>query len=1304
MPAALLRPLLALLVAASLTASDGGVTIATPWATAQDISALLSRIASAPAPDPTLLREVQQTLDAHATLAISSDDGCHDVGRRITNALAARGWLNAYRHHAKSAADRALEQATDAAAHRAIIRHYPTTAAAHAAYEHLTRHAWDRGLLDLFIGLSADQRYQNALSTEQVDLVQQLVRPTPRSRGPSALDTLDEIWAIDNLPIVESRDIRRRVNQRRGSNQQGHYQISALNAQRMAVTDGRILLVADIEAGTAAAAPVAVVGEPAGIIQPPLADHHGFVCAGHDSDGRGVLVAVDHAGTLRWRQPLDQQAILAVSSVIAFDDLLVLCVVTNTDQGIDYHLVGHDRHSGTQRWQRLLCKYARGGLRSGASYDPAASPPSCVVYQGHIALCTHNGLLALIDGDGFLHRAWRYPAPAVVGTASGRRARRRAGTLAVSGDHLVAAPADADLLLILDPGSDTPHHYRGPGSSDRLLDANDGLALLAGGRRTLLDLEQRSPRWSSEPASMAQPHWGRIGPNGTLLLSRIGSERHLRLQNLDRSDGHERSSRSLPYQSTVSAGDGLLVACRVAPGSNGHRAMITGYGDQGVIEDLHRRLRDQPTDPRPLRALASLHLARNDQGTALDYLLRAIELDADPRSLQRAGRISRQRLDLDIGGPGFAAADATFTRLLTWQPALAGEQAWWRGRDAELRGDRDHAIAAFTTAAASPAADEHHLHFADGSRANLGALAQLGLVRTGATPAIAASGPGPAPHHLGQPWAMVHRFALPPIITKHGIIGYNGGSLVCRSPSGDEVRWQRQGTSDEAPLIGLRRIADHDDGLEVAIIPGSAGESAGLRGSDRIRALDGSPLSAFEQLVERVRLLGYGATCTLSVDRADGSSSDIALTIGSPLIHPVAGNDHLILASELVAENHTTLRAPTAPAYYEVLASASGQRLWRSAEPISRPHLIDDLLIINDRHGIEAWAQADDHLVSRWRLAGSHIGGPVRQLDHDHLVLPLRQGHGSGPQTLIVQRHDGRVLFSLPAGGRGQALIGNQIIVATIEDGRLGCWAPGLGRRLWLREEAGDEAIAHADDGLFLLDKRRHLSLIDARSGRQRKPYSEWTSVYSHRSTDDHLFIHALSKRGEQTLACLDRHGGSVRWQRRLPDDMEIKRELLPVDDGVAVVLGQRNRANGILFLDGNGTSIAYDHLDPHDQLRVHGPQLAVNGSTGLRSLGRAIPVPPPPVVIKRYEDADPLAIATALLADGTANASHHLARSGDDLMVLLRVAADSWMHEYRLLDSGSERGSSPLHIRLKPGVQPQIEANDCPWRATAVY
>jgi regulator of sigma E protease len=62
------------------------------------------------------------------------------------------------------------------------------------------------------------------------------------------------------------------------------------------------------------------------------------------------------------------------------------------------------------------------------------------------------------------------------------------------------------------------------------------------------------------------------------------------------------------------------------------------------------------------------------------------------------------------------------------------------------------------------------------------------------------------------------------------------------------------------------------------VTPGSAGERAGLRVGDVIQAIDGAPITHFQELVNRVKP-NPGRTVTLQV-RRDGAVRDIRVTIG----------------------------------------------------------------------------------------------------------------------------------------------------------------------------------------------------------------------------------------------------------------------------------------------------------------------------------------------------------------------------------------------------------------------------------------
>lgn len=136
----------------------------------------------------------------------------------------------------------------------------------------------------------------------------------------------------------------------------------------------------------------------------------------------------------------------------------------------------------------------------------------------------------------------------------------------------------------------------------------------------------------------------------------------------------------------------------------------------------------------------------------------------------------------------------------------------------------------------------------------------------------------------GKPTATLEAATLAILedLTDNGTIdllvrGIDGAERNVSLVAGDR---SRELTQPDAllPGLGFDTWRPRVKPIIAVVTPGSAGERAGLRVGDEIQAIDGAPITHFQELVNRVKP-NPGRTVTLQV-RRDGAVRDIRVTIG----------------------------------------------------------------------------------------------------------------------------------------------------------------------------------------------------------------------------------------------------------------------------------------------------------------------------------------------------------------------------------------------------------------------------------------
>ena len=263
--------------------------------------------------------------------------------------------------------------------------------------------------------------------------------------------------------------------------------------------------------------------------------------------------------------------------------------------------------------------------------------------------------------------------------------------IASDGAFFAARPADATGLWFGRTDANQLMVYRNNGSNDHLLGVADGDAVLAGNRLTAVNLADGSPRFSTAlPVGEARDQHEL--PRGALDANHIFVAFDTYCAVFDRTNGQQLSaSGTLNQQFAVNAQReryqfcaGFLLSQQAING----QLNIVGFGPVNLAEQLYAKITAEPDNPLHYVRLASLYQAKQNDIATIETLMLALARGANSEHAERVAELVRRRLRLYRGHEQFQTEIARLADLKIFIDDIDGEIAWWRSRDATVRGDQ----------------------------------------------------------------------------------------------------------------------------------------------------------------------------------------------------------------------------------------------------------------------------------------------------------------------------------------------------------------------------------------------------------------------------------------------------------------------------------------------------------------------------------------------------------------------------------------------------------------------------------------
>lgn len=1296
-------PLVPLLATLACLAQPGFAvepSVATPFDVRHDADELLDDLQANRGDAGALLERVHHLIATHGNSMISKGDLCAPLAEVFVRRLDALGLSQDFARTYAGIADRRIREALAAGVPEADLRllalSFPGTDATRQLWRRLANRAWDGGRLGLYLDYAAHagERDDRALA-ERIAAARRLLAPAPVSELTASLDGLEEMWRIDadagpNRPAAPARQSRRM--RRIAATMPTRYVLAAGTGELSAASNGQHVFVFDHLIGRRIGEVRALGGAPVAPIQArPAVIPGGFVAAGWVED-HGVLVALDRLGEVRWRASTPNLGPLpALSAPTVLDDLVVVSALAITGQeGAELRVMAFRADNGKPAWNTLVARIPIPRQLAFGLIDGGLAAPVLTPHAGSLLVLSNSGVLARVGIDGNVNRLWSYPTTIEElddGLGNGQQPVRSSGMVS-DGTWAVATPSDnPSLSLVIGPDGGPPVRYQGDGANGSVLDVSAGKALVASRSvLSLVDLANGRAVWT-QPFSARDGSQGRIA-GGRALVATVDQ-----MSLIDLADGKTLSARGLGTPVSISVTSELVMAAT--------DERIIGWGrGASFLERLTRAAAEHPNDFQPWGTLASFHESRNEHEKAFAALTEALTRGAPGDYAERAARLVRSQLELAIGDEkAFPVPLAKLASLATFDERLKGEASLWRGRHAELRGDRS-AVEHYRAALAAP---DHLMQLRDRLEIEAHALAQAGLVRLGVAAAapVTVSTPPVLPKPLTA-WQLAGSRGEHLTVTGDVAVGFDGGFLTgVRVTDGKEL-WRR---TPVRQLLGVRSDrgfpVDQPDGIPIEkVVPGSSAAGAGMRDGDVLTSFNGRKTSNFERdLRQVVAGMAPRDPFTLTVLR-DGNALSLTGLLGGEPLEPIAANQRTVLAwlTTPISQAQQPQRMLAAPEgmWFAVVDLASGSELFRQSlrpatevdETPPRPLLTasDHILTLEGSelvclpaHGGKPVEPAPAQAVvvpqqpqPLWRLPLGENG-----LDLARLVAPdlLWLPDDNRTRVQLVDIATGRPRVVLPEDMAAEPLLAGGCCYCLGNEGRIACWDLGLGRLRWRTDKVYGKLIAVAGDGVYASDEANQLTVLDAASGQVRRRFGEWTTIDSWVRDERQLAVHVRRDDRSQALALISLPGGAIQWEHVIPRTVELQRLALG-GDAVVATLGEPQQAPTVLAVGRTGELRLAARLSAREMVVPVGDAVLASGPGGLRALPFGGPpaaqpgVPCATVDIQDLAALDPAKLPK-LAWQPVGGGSFALARSRSSLLVFARLPANAPALDLLIGDSG---------------------------------
>jgi outer membrane protein assembly factor BamB len=1229
----LLVPLLA-----SLALAAGEPLTTTAWDVRKDAEELLDELGKANGQAGDLIQRTQTMLATHgdALIAVSPGEAV-PLSTALADRLRTAGLIGRFAADFGPGAERRLDEllATrpDPVRLAALARSVPATTAAERAWRLVADLAWDRGAVRYHsLAAGAMTTLDEGRRARLAVVADLLARPS--ADLPATLERLDVMWRVPINEVTSQPAGRRRPQQR--SIRPG---FAAIPSGAVTMSDGRSLVVIDHLVGSQLGPRLALgdVPLPDHVARPePLRD--GAVAAGL-AGGRIIVVCAGSAGGERWRHTAQMEGVDAISAPVTADGLIAIAYRASGSERIELRMLALSVRDGSPQWDVPVAHLAT--PRWGA--DGLAAPALASHALG-FAVCSNAGTLALVGHDGQVQRLWTYPTRPDLDMEGQRRGRR--GLAASDGTTLVATPADhAGLVLVLGAADRTPRAYRGDGADGDVLAVHGGEALIAGRQVALIDTARLRLRWT---AALRLPDaQGLIGAQAVLVA---GTDQ---LALLARGDGRMVAGRALVEPAAIASADGILVL--------GDNQAVRGFGDAVAFLERLRSAATGSQDPRPHAALASVLAGRGETDAALAAWRQALALGGGGEVAQRMARLLRARIS-DGGAQAGNALDE-LTALQTHLPGLGEETALWRAHLREAAGDQAGAAGGYTAILSRP---DRPLSLADGLSVSLHLLARGGAQQCGVgdswQPLTRTVPPAPMP---GQAWRIPAHARGRTVVAGGMVASYANGLLRAWSLADGREVWRR---TPQRALLGVQPWREASPlGVAIAVLPGSAAESVGLRDGEVLTVLNGKPMRDFDaDLRQTVLTLGNGGAFTFTVLGRDGKERQVSGTLGGEPMEPLACDGDILLARTTMPlmPNRSDLRVfaidlRTGADLWSHVLSHDEERLARTM-----PLLAAGLVIAADGADLVAFARDGR---PAWRLAGRADLLQGATLLGRTLWMPAAGGDG-----LLLDPLTGAELAIIPAVATDTpAVISGDSIAVRHTDDRVGVWDLARGR-LRCRTASPARPLALRQDAILVLDARGRPQVFDSSTGALRRNLSDAPAETW--AVGERLAVLALAGAERRSLVGIALDGLVLRWSLDLPPGLEI--ESLVIGPSGPLARLREGTRTWALQLDEAGVPVAVGGWNAEATGEAvplaRGALLATPGEMRIQLPG----LPPAPAALRCgvLDAARPLREAVHAALPGLAWSSEAgpalaLLRHGVQLVILVR--SDQPETTLRVVDPG---------------------------------
>ena len=267
---------------------------------------------------------------------------------------------------------------------------------------------------------------------------------------------------------------------------------------------------------------------------------------------------------------------------------------------------------------------------------------------------------------------------------------------------------------------------------------------------------------------------------------------------------------------------------------------------------------------------------------------------------------------------------------------------------------------------------------------------------------------------------------------------------------------------------------------------------------------------------------------------------------------------------------------------------------------------------------------------------------------------------------------------------------------------------PWQGVKRWQRADRTAKVVSLNRDTIFAINQQQRLVMLERANGQQRRilsdlPLVEAVSVYGNRG-----YVHGRHTNGQQFLAAVGLHSGTVHWQRSIPVGTEVRDTPSAHQGGVTLELVSRGYRPSLLTFNRDGELQGIG--DPSEGDMISLPQGAlISNEGGIQMISSRLPekaaaIPAFAFGAKNISKEYSAAVWDQLPWDGVDNARYALISQGGNLALAFEMGEGAEQIIARVGHSGPELDPEGQKLTLIRNRRPSLKSQRDGWRMKSYH